>query len=32
MMNPYSSEFSLQPTAPKPSQAIKTIPVPKYAE
>ena len=32
MMNPYSAEFSLQPTAPKPSQATKTIPVPKYAE
>ena len=32
MMNPYSPEFSQQPTAPRPSQAAKKIPVPKYAD
>ena len=32
MMNPYSPEFSQQQTAPRPSQAAKKIPVPKYAD
>jgi hypothetical protein len=32
MMNPYSAEFAQQPTAPKPSQAAKKIPVPQYAD
>jgi hypothetical protein len=32
MMNPYSSEFAQQPTAPRPSQAAKKIPVPQYAD
>ena len=32
MMNPYSPEFSQQQTVPRPSQASKKIPVPKYAD
>ncbi len=32
MMNPYSAEFSQQQTTPRPSQATKKIPVPKYAD
>jgi hypothetical protein len=32
MMNPYSTEFAQQQTAPRPSQAAKKIPVPNYAE
>lgn len=32
MMNPYSSEFAQQQTSPRPSQAAKKIPVPKYAD
>jgi hypothetical protein len=32
MMNPYSPEFSQQQTTPRPSQAAKKVPVPKYAD
>jgi hypothetical protein len=32
IMNPFSPEFAQQQTAPRPSQAAKKIPVPKYAE